>query len=82
MKIIHFLLIFDHQEQKLVSDEQFTDGSTATQAYTEAERAHPDDRYEIVLVGADSIETIMRTHGSYFGPSDYSEILITSALPA
>ncbi len=31
------------------------------------EEKHRDDRHmEIVLVGADSIETVMLTHGNYF----------------
>jgi len=27
-------------------------------------------RFEVVLVGADSIETVMRTHGHYFADAD------------
>lgn len=80
-KTYHFLLVFDHAQQQLVSQEVFSDGPVATRAYTEAERTHAEDRFEIVLVGADSIETVMKTHGSYFGPSAYSEFLLTSLSP-
>ena len=67
--MIHFLLVFDHDKSELVSQEQFDDPKAAADAYSKAERAHHDEpRIEIVLVGADSIETIHQTHGHYFAP--------------
>jgi hypothetical protein len=68
MATIHFLLVYDLARQKLVEQREFHDPAVAAAAYAELEAAHRDDRdYEIVLVGADSIETIMQTHGHYFG---------------
>jgi len=66
--VLPFLLIYDHRKQELVSPpEQFTDGAEAASAYAEREEAHRNDPdLEIVLVGADSLETIMRTHGHCF----------------
>ena len=68
MAVVHFLLMFDHRLQHLVDlPQQFSDGEAATAAYARLEAAHRYDReLEIVLVGADSIETVMRTHGHYF----------------
>lgn len=65
--IVHFLLVYDLHEQRLVSQEAFNDAGEAAKAYADMEKRHRIDQdYEIVLVGADSIETIMKTHGQYF----------------
>lgn len=67
MPIVHFLLVYDRQRGKLIVDQPFSDLSEAVRAYEEMEEAHRDDKHmEIVLVGADSIETVMLTHGNYF----------------
>lgn len=66
----HFLLIYDHAQQSLRDQRQFSDDErdVATQAYQDAETQHRDDPdVEIVLIGADSLATILRTHGHYFG---------------
>jgi hypothetical protein len=67
--LIHFLLIFDLDQQKLVGCEEFKDADEAAARYAQLERDHRQrgDRVEIVLVGADSIETLRQTHGNYFG---------------
>ncbi|MFZ5853962.1 MAG: hypothetical protein ACOYXS_05565 [Chloroflexota bacterium] len=71
MADIHFLLVYDLSRQVLVSQREFHDPAEAAAAYAELEAAHRADRdYEIVLVGADSIETIMQTHGHYFSRSE------------
>ncbi len=67
MAMIHFLLVYDVKEQRLVSQDSFDNANVATAEYAKAEAEHRFDKgFEIVLVGADSIETIMRTHGHYF----------------
>ena len=72
--LIHFLLVYDHQQQRLVDQRRFANGPAAASAYAELEAAHRDSpNLEIVLVGADSIETIMKTHGHYFRPVPESE---------
>lgn len=66
--LIHFLLVFSHAEQRLIDKQQFVDVNEAAEAYRAAEeryRGHSDE-FEVVLVGADSIETIEKTHGHYF----------------
>lgn len=67
MALIHFLLVYDLNLQKLVHQEQFNDAEVAATEYArwEAENRGNSD-LEIVLVGADSLETIQNTHGHYF----------------
>ncbi len=75
-KLCHFLLAYDHDLQELVERKEYADGDVAAAAYTDAERRYRDrSRIEIVLVGADSIETIMRTHGHYFDRAEVSPFL-------
>jgi hypothetical protein len=66
--IVHFLLVFDHQQSRLVHSEEFgTDVNSAVEAYGRWERTHQDDRnLDIVLVGSDSLETVELTHANYF----------------
>lgn len=67
MPLFHFLLVYDLDRQELVEQHEFHDAAAAAAAYADLEGRHRGDpRVEIVLVGADSIETIKRTHGNYF----------------
>ena len=64
----HFLLTYSLAEGRLVALREFTDSASAGRAYVEAEKhneRNPD--VEIVLVGADSIDTLKTTHAHYFG---------------
>jgi hypothetical protein len=67
MPLVDFLLVYDRDLQRLVFQQPYTDPGVALRAYEEMEEKHRDERnMEIVLVGADSIETVMLTHGNYF----------------
>jgi hypothetical protein len=68
MSLLHFLLIYDHNQHKLIDIQRFgEEGDRATEAYSECEEKYRDrEDIEIVLVGADSLETIQRTHSHYF----------------
>lgn len=69
----HFLLIYDHRRQELRDSRRFDDreADAATVAYQDAEAQYRGQtEVEIVLIGADSIETVHRTHGHYFGRPD------------
>ncbi|AVM63488.1 hypothetical protein C3V38_02790 [Dietzia sp. oral taxon 368] len=72
--LIHFLLVYSFDAGRLIREEEFTDTRMAVTAYeaAEAEFRNSDEvaRFEVVLVGADSIETVMRTHGHYFKDAD------------
>ncbi|MGH3564221.1 MAG: hypothetical protein ACRDTN_21205 [Mycobacterium sp.] len=77
---VYFLLVFSFDEGRLVRQDEYRDCDEAIAAYNAAEnyyRPNPD-RYEVVLIGADSIATVMKTHGHYFRQSDdsiFSEFL-------
>jgi hypothetical protein len=67
MSLIHFLLVYDRKAQKLVFEREYEDSAEAVKAYEETEEMYRDQHHmEIVLVGADSIETVKLTHGNYF----------------
>lgn len=72
--LVHFLLVYSFDAGKLIHQDEFTDAARAAAAYENAEseyRASGNvDKFEVVLVGADNIETVMRTHGHYFSHSD------------
>jgi hypothetical protein len=80
MALQHFLLVYDLGAQRLVSQRRFTDGDEAAVAYALLERQYKGrDDLEIVLVGADSIETIQRTHAHYFDAVETVSPFLTSA---
>lgn len=65
--LVHFLLVFSHAEQRLLDTRSFEDSDEATKCYRDAEEAYRGrSDLEVVLVGADSLATIQRTHGHYF----------------
>ena len=67
MATVHFLLVYDRQAGKLIVQRPYVDSSEAVRAYEKMEETYRDNKsMEIVLVGADSIETVMLTHGNYF----------------
>jgi hypothetical protein len=68
MTLIHFLLVYDLERQQLVGEPQeFVRADEATAAYSALEREHQkDSNLEVILIGADSFETIKSTHGNYF----------------
>jgi hypothetical protein len=77
----HFLLVYSYAEGRLIHQDEFTDEEEAASAYTTVEREYRGrlDDFEIVLVGSDSIETIMRTHGHYFATVDADSPFATVA---
>jgi len=69
MPIIHFLLTYDRAKQVLVSVVEFDRRQEAVAELERLEREHAgDEQTEIVLLGADSLETIKLTHANYFEP--------------
>lgn len=63
----HFLLVFDHRRGELIRQHEFSDAEAAMDEYAALEREY--DRaagIEVVLIGADCIETVHRTHANYF----------------
>lgn len=63
----YFILIYDIPSRQLEVHEFEEDYEAAVDAYGRFEQDHRDERsIEVVLVGADSIETIHKTHSHYF----------------
>lgn len=76
---VHFLLVYSFDQQKLVHQEEFNDTRRATEAYSAVERQYKlRENFEVVLVGSDSIQTVMKTHGHYF--RDASDSLFSDFL--
>lgn len=64
----HFLLVYNLDEQRLHEQKEFEDADEAVRAYHDMERTYLNarDEFEVVLIGSDSINTVMQTHASYF----------------
>ncbi len=78
--LIHFLLVFNRVTGELVSIDQFEEQDQATSALSLLERSHEDeDQIEVVLISADSVDTLKKTHGHYFSGRetipDYNKLL-------
>ena len=71
MALNHFLILYNLREGKLVRLDAFGNNARkATDAYAALEQEYRDrpdhEDYEIVLVGADSLDTLRVTHSRYF----------------
>lgn len=76
MSVLHFLLVYDVRRRHLISAQPYEDAQPASDAYGLAEREHVNDQgVEIVLVGADSLDTIRQTHGHYFNDGEPKVVL-------
>lgn len=79
MALHHFLLIYNVKTQLLVDAKDLgVDMDAAVTAYADCEDRYSGNRdIEVVLIGSDSIETVMKTHGHYFGQIDDFEFFET-----
>jgi hypothetical protein len=70
--IKHFLVIYDIAAGEANVDDSFSsDYDAALEAYAQAEETYRGrGDIEVVLLSADSIETIKKTHSSYFRTRD------------
>lgn len=79
-EIKHFLVSYDLSTGKTKVESFGTDYDAAQAAYAEAEQANADDeKLDIVLLSADSLETIKQTHSSYF---DGGRLRLEELLPS
>jgi hypothetical protein len=75
-EIKHFLVTRDVTQSKTTVVEFGIDYQAAQDAYQAAEQeARGRSSIDVVLLGADSLETIKRTHSSYFEPTALAELL-------
>ncbi len=73
-EIKHFLVIYNPATAETDVRSFGTDYDAAQAAYAEAEQASGlATKLDIVLLSADSLETIKKTHSSYFG-NDNSQL--------
>jgi hypothetical protein len=73
--IQHFLVTYDPARGKATVREFGTDYDAAQDAYQEAEQQARGTDLDVVLLSADSLETVKRTHSSYFEPKSLDELL-------
>ena len=62
-----FLVIYDHRKAERVELREIADSAEAVRIYGDVERQYESDPLiEVVLLGADSVESVMVTHPNYF----------------
>ena len=64
--VIHLVLVYRRETGELLVKESFVDGDTAMRRQFELERVPEYADTEIVVLSADSEETLRETHGRYF----------------
>lgn len=63
----YFLIVYDVHNESIVDLQIFEDPDEASTAYSSLEATHRGAaNIEVVLIGADSENTIRRTHSRYF----------------
>ena len=79
--IRHYLIVYDIPTSKAKVRDFGIDYDAAMAAYSEIEGEMRDrDDLDIVLVGADSLETVKRTHSSYFDTEETFESLLPAGV--
>lgn len=73
--IKHFLVTYDPSYGKATVQDFGTDYDAAQDAYQRAEQQARGTDLDVVLLSADSLETIKRTHSSYFEQRPFDELL-------
>jgi hypothetical protein len=73
--IKHFLVTCDPARRETTVQEFGTDYDAALDGYGQAERQACGADLDVVLLSSDSLETVKRTHSSYFGGKSLDEML-------
>lgn len=81
--LVYFLIVYDTATEDIVSLREFGLASDAEAAYFAAERQYRNDQLQVVLFGADSIDSVRATHPHYFrqGGGDTIEFLAPNPAP-
>jgi hypothetical protein len=75
--IKHFLIVYDIAGRRADVRAFDTDYDTAQAAYAQLEQqTQGDPNVDVVLLSADSLETVKRTHSSYFDTQESFESLL------
>jgi hypothetical protein len=64
--MVHVVLVYLREQSRLLLQESYDDGDTAMRRRFELERVPEYADMEIVVLSADSVETLHETHGRYF----------------
>lgn len=79
--IRHFLVVFDISTREAKVSEFGTDYERAIEAYTESEgELEGREDLDVVLLSADSLETVKRTDSSYFETGESFESLLPAGV--
>ncbi len=75
----HFLMVYDKPRGELLAVEEFDDSREALSARFKRERQHGSQGdVEVVVLSADSIDDLRRTHGRYFKQAqDLADAMMT-----
>jgi hypothetical protein len=71
----YFILVYDLTDRHVDVHEYGGNLEQANAAYSILEDQHASSKYEVVLVGADSIDTIKRTHSPYFATGTAAQVV-------
>jgi hypothetical protein len=64
--MVHVVLVYQREEGRLLLQESYDDSRTAMYRQFALERLPEYADMEVVVLSADSIETLHETHGRYF----------------
>ena len=64
--VVHVVLVYQRERRRLLLKESYTDGDQAMRRRFELERQPEYVDMEIVVLSANSEETLRETHGRYF----------------
>lgn len=64
--MVHVVLVYQREEGRLLLQESYDDGETAMRRRFVLERLPEYADMEVVVLSADSVETLHETHGRYF----------------
>ncbi len=79
--IKHFLIMYDVKAGHANVQEFGEDYNAAMNAYEDLEQERRESAdYDVVLLSADSLETIKRTHSSYFETRTFEQLLPAGVL--
>lgn len=63
----HYLLIYDRSTGKIIRHQEYGEAESALKARFNAEREYAEQpEIEVVVLGAESWESLTRTHARYF----------------
>jgi Asp/Glu/hydantoin racemase len=63
----YYLIVFDRGNHRIVELEEFAQSEEAVHARFKREIEHSERGYEVVVLGATSMEALVNTHSRYFG---------------